>query len=164
MATLDKHVKSCKRATRCVFVVANCCADARSLPDQLFLCRSVSRNAARHTVRISSNLIMWHHATRSDTKIAVRVNRPQTVQVVLAQTDVFPKWQRGLTYCVRPIYVHITSALYTIFDIAVHVYCVPTYVTLQNCSAVVGVTMLNALVLLKDCCHKCKFDSQKKTE
>jgi hypothetical protein len=47
-----------------------------NLYKQLFLCRTMLRDAARHTVRISSNLVTWRCATRSGLKITVRVNRP----------------------------------------------------------------------------------------
>jgi hypothetical protein len=51
------------------------------LHGQRFMCRSVSLDAARHTVRISSNLFARCRATWSDTKLAVLVNRPLSRQI-----------------------------------------------------------------------------------
>jgi hypothetical protein len=62
------------------------------LNEQWFLCGSVSCNAARHTVMISSILVARRHAKQSNTKPTVCINRP-------LRNIAYPYWSEWFCLC-----------------------------------------------------------------
>jgi hypothetical protein len=93
--------------------------------EQWFLCCSVSRKAAQHTLRVSSNRVARCSTTQSNTKSTVCVNTPSRQIFIPETTDKFSTKFLGfvghsilsLGFCIWLIFVSTSSVNYIHFRV-----------------------------------------------